>query len=203
MSTFEFHVARAARERYRFDEALFGLSGNVVFADYAAARRFAALMNEQRDLATDPGAAVRAGDINAMGLVDEILHFVVGMYRRERNPRALSGALEALRAAAGSSVARPDAPRLRGRVPERCRLPRRAIGARTGWTMRRTARRTARSRSKSCSWSGSRTATRRLRRTASFSMTATSRTAAPTSRSSVGSRRTSGRSRLSARTTTT
>ena len=96
MSTFEFHVARAARERYAFDDALFGLTGNVVFADFAAARRFAQLMNEQRDLTADPGAAVRAGDLNAMGPVDEIMHFVVAMYRRERNPDAMAGALQAL-----------------------------------------------------------------------------------------------------------
>ena len=48
MSTFEFHVSRAARQRYGFDEALFGLSGNVVFADFAAARRFAQKMNDAR-----------------------------------------------------------------------------------------------------------------------------------------------------------
>jgi glycosidase len=92
----EFHVSRAARDRYRFDEALFSLSGNVVLADYAAARRFAQRMNEQRDLVTDPGTAVRAGDINAMGLVDEILHLVVELYRRETNPEVMSQALAAL-----------------------------------------------------------------------------------------------------------
>ncbi|MEX2547069.1 MAG: alpha-amylase family glycosyl hydrolase [Chloroflexota bacterium] len=94
--TREFHVSRAARDRYRFDEALFGLNGNVVFADYAAARRFAQKMNEQRDLSADPGAAVRAGDISAMGLVDEILHYVVELYRQERNPDAMADALAAL-----------------------------------------------------------------------------------------------------------
>src|SRR6476469_4189244 len=73
----EFHVSRAARDRYQFDEALFGMSGNVVFANFAAARRFAQKMNELRDLEADPGTAVRAGDISAMGLVDEILHYVV------------------------------------------------------------------------------------------------------------------------------
>jgi len=96
MTVFEFHVARAARQRYEFDETLFGLTGNVVFADFAAARRFAQQMNAQRDLAHDPGAAIRAGNLNAMGLVDEILHFVVGMYRAQRNPQAMSGALAAL-----------------------------------------------------------------------------------------------------------
>jgi glycosidase len=94
--TFEFHVSRDARQRYDFEEALFRLSGNVVFADYAAARRFAQAMNAQRDLAADPARAVRAGDINAMGLVDEVLHYVVEMYRRQRNPAAMAGALNAL-----------------------------------------------------------------------------------------------------------
>ncbi len=102
--TFEFHVSRAARERYRFDEALFSTSGNVVFVDYAAARRFAQLMNEQRDLVADPSAAVRAGDINAMGLVDEVLHFVVELYRRERKPDAMAAALDDLRRRLGEAV---------------------------------------------------------------------------------------------------
>ena len=94
--SFEFHVSRDARRRYDFDEALFRLSGNVVFADYAAARRFAHAMNAQRDLAAEPASAVRAGDINAMGLVDEVLHYVVELYRRQRNPAAMAGALTAL-----------------------------------------------------------------------------------------------------------
>jgi hypothetical protein len=93
---YEFHVSRQARERYGFEERLFGLTGNVIFADYAASRRFAARMNEVRGVATDPGAAVRAGDLNAMGLIDEILHHVVELYREQVEPRAIAGALEAL-----------------------------------------------------------------------------------------------------------
>ena len=101
---FEFHVSRDARQRYEFDEALFGLSGNVVFADYAAARRFAQAMNAQRDLAADPARTVRAGDINAMGLVDEILHYVVELYRRQRNPAAMAQALAALDQSLGTDA---------------------------------------------------------------------------------------------------
>jgi glycosidase len=102
--SFEFHVSRDARQRYEFDEALFGLSGNVVFADFAAARRFAQAMNAQRDLAADPARTVRAGDINAMGLVDEILHYVVELYRQQRNPAAMAGALAALEQALGTAA---------------------------------------------------------------------------------------------------
>jgi glycosidase len=92
----EFHVSRAARDRYGFDEALFSVRGNVLLPDYAAARRFAQQMNARRDLVKDPASAVRAGDINAMGLVDEVLHMVVDLYRRDRNPEAMSAALAAL-----------------------------------------------------------------------------------------------------------
>jgi prepilin-type processing-associated H-X9-DG protein len=92
----EFHISRASRLRYRFDEALFSSRGNVLFADFHAVRRFAHRLNEQRDLAAFPETAVRAGPLNAMGLIDEILHEVARLYRRQIDPRALDRALEFL-----------------------------------------------------------------------------------------------------------
>ena len=46
---FEFHVSRSARDRYKFDDSLFSLSGNVVFADLQASREFAHRINEARE----------------------------------------------------------------------------------------------------------------------------------------------------------
>ncbi len=89
----EFHVARQARETYKFDETLFALSGNVIFANFHAARVFAQKMNDKRDLINFPERAVRAGQINAMGLIDEILHAVVREYCEQRKPTALAEAL--------------------------------------------------------------------------------------------------------------
>lgn len=89
----EFHISRRARERYQFDESLFAFNGNVILADFQAARRFAQKMNLQRDLARHPEKVVRAGEINAMGLIDEILHLVAALYRRQKNPRLLRQAL--------------------------------------------------------------------------------------------------------------
>jgi glycosidase len=94
--TVEFHVSRAARERYAFEERLFSLRGRAIFPDFAASRRFAQQINAKRDIEADPGSAVRAGDINAMGLIDEILHFVIELYREERNPQVMRAALQAL-----------------------------------------------------------------------------------------------------------
>ncbi len=89
---YEFHVSRPARDRYQFDEPLFGLVGNVVFANFYAARRFAEQMNRARDLINFPEQVVRAGQINAMGLIDEILHLVVQVYRQKVKPDVLQEA---------------------------------------------------------------------------------------------------------------
>jgi hypothetical protein len=74
INEFEFHVSRIAREKYNFDEQLFALNGNVVLADFAAARRFAESMTKVR------GQVIPASDINAMGLIDEINHILVRQY---------------------------------------------------------------------------------------------------------------------------
>jgi hypothetical protein len=90
----EFHVSRQARDRYQFDDMLYSVTGNVIFRSVHAARLFAQKMNERRDLLQFPEQAVRAGQINAMGLVDEILHIVVALYREQRNPQAMAAALD-------------------------------------------------------------------------------------------------------------
>ncbi|HEY3311049.1 MAG TPA: alpha-amylase family glycosyl hydrolase [Anaerolineales bacterium] len=83
---FEFHVSRKARDTYRFDASLFSSDGRVVVADFSAARRFAAQMSEVR------GVAVPASDINAMGLIDEIMHIVIRQYELQ-NPGVMSRAV--------------------------------------------------------------------------------------------------------------
>lgn len=107
----EFHVSRRARERYQFDESLFSLHGNVIFANFHAARLFAQKINQKRDLASSPEQTARAGHINTMGLIDEIMHFVVGLYRKQQNPQLMALALSWLeerlgKAAVDSTLAR-------------------------------------------------------------------------------------------------
>jgi glycosidase len=50
-------------------------------------------MNEKRDLVKFPEQAIQAGQMNAMGLIDEILHYIIGLYRDEKNPQAMKQAL--------------------------------------------------------------------------------------------------------------
>jgi glycosidase len=92
----EFHVSRAARERYGFEEGLFALRGRAVFADFAASRRFAQQINSGRQARGEAYATVRAGDVNALGMLHEILHHVIELYREERNPQVTAQALATL-----------------------------------------------------------------------------------------------------------
>jgi len=90
MPEYEFHISRKAREIYQFDEALFGLDGRLLLADFAAARRFSEQMTRLR------GRVVPASDINALGLIDEILHLLVRHYELQY-PGVMRQALEHVR----------------------------------------------------------------------------------------------------------
>mgnify|MGYP000380228512 CR=1 FL=1 len=79
MPTHHFHIRRALREKYQVDDALFSLRGNVVFANFYAARLLAQKINQARG-----AGAVQAGELNALGLIHEILHAVLQQYRQQR-----------------------------------------------------------------------------------------------------------------------
>ena len=100
----EFHVARKARDLYQFDDSLFSLSGNVIFPNFHAARVFSQTINEKRDLVNFPEQAVKAGQINAMGLIDEILHYIVGLYRDQKNLQIMKQAMDRLYEELGKST---------------------------------------------------------------------------------------------------
>ena len=90
----EFHISRKARERYQFAESLFSYSGNVVFANVSACREFAYRMNKVRDVENHPELAVHAGQLYAMGLIDEASHVLMARYREQFDPAVMTRALE-------------------------------------------------------------------------------------------------------------
>src|SRR5262245_22205135 len=100
----EFHVSRTARDRYQFDDTLFTLSGNVIFANFHAARVFAQRMNQKHDLINYPEQAVRASQINALGLIHEITHHMFKSYRDQHSPQLLHEALDWLSGRLGATT---------------------------------------------------------------------------------------------------
>lgn len=96
----EFHIARSFRDKFDLRDLLFSYTGNVIFGNVAASRRLAQQMNDAR-VATggptpqeDPKSVVHAGQLFAMGLIDELSHAVIEHYRKEQDPALLSDALK-------------------------------------------------------------------------------------------------------------
>jgi len=89
----EFHVSAGVRKKYGFGKGFFRSNGNVVFADFRAVREFAGKMNDRRAPGEKP---VRAGELNAMGLIDEFAHQVFRTYEESGNPGCLRRAVAAL-----------------------------------------------------------------------------------------------------------
>ena len=89
-------ISRRARQKYDFDADFFREDGQVLIADFSAARRFAAQLSAHR---ADP---VPASDINAMVLIDEVLRILIRQYEMQ-NPGLMARALGYLQASMSSS----------------------------------------------------------------------------------------------------
>jgi len=87
---FNFHITRKARDKYKFDDKLFSISGKVIFSDFKILHRFVNRYNEGR---TNP---LSAGDLNAMGLMDEVYHYMIEQYRIKQNPNLFKKVEKAL-----------------------------------------------------------------------------------------------------------
>jgi glycosidase len=100
----EFHISRQARERYQFEGTLFSYTGNVVFANMAACRSFAHRMNTVREVEKHPESAVHAGQLYAMGLIDEASHVLMARYREQFDPEVMTSALDWFSAQVGAEA---------------------------------------------------------------------------------------------------
>ncbi|MBE9537296.1 MAG: alpha-amylase [Proteobacteria bacterium] len=85
-ATYEFHVLRKSRDLYRFDESLFSIRGDIVFVNFHGAHLFVNRINTEKRLAGKTDQSVQASQIYAAGLIDEVIHFVIDQYRRQRAP---------------------------------------------------------------------------------------------------------------------
>src|SRR5579863_7275734 len=100
----EFHISRKVRERYGFTDSLFSYNGNVILANLPASREFAHRMNQVRDVQKNPDQAVHAGQLFAMGLIDEASHVLMARYREQFDPEVMTSALHFFSAQVGAEA---------------------------------------------------------------------------------------------------
>ena len=82
----EFHISRQVRDLCKFDQSLYSSCGNVILADMKSVHKFQTKLNELFVSRGEKEKQVSAGNLNAMGLIDEILHYVCMLFRRDKAP---------------------------------------------------------------------------------------------------------------------
>jgi len=88
--TYEFHIAKEIRKKYRVPEELFSSTGNILFANHSQVRVFVQRVNKTRG----DGEKITPGEVNAMGLLDEIFHFIFREYELNENPGVIGRAVK-------------------------------------------------------------------------------------------------------------
>ena len=100
----EFHISKKVRDLCNFDESLFSFNGNVIFTNFKAVRSFAQKINSTMNPVLESNKMIKAGQLNAMGLIDEIFHYVCKEFRKSENPKAFVELYETLEAKLGKEA---------------------------------------------------------------------------------------------------
>jgi hypothetical protein len=97
MIKFDFHVSRAAREKYKIEQSLFSITGKIILADYQQARILSEKINSKRREEGNADQFVTAGQINALGLLHEVFHLLMRKYEESDNPGVFGRAVDHLK----------------------------------------------------------------------------------------------------------
>ncbi|MDD3558775.1 MAG: alpha-amylase family glycosyl hydrolase [Melioribacteraceae bacterium] len=89
---YELHIAKEVRKKYNFEDEFFSITGRIIFANFAAVRKFVHLVNTHRS----DDQKLSPGEINSLGLLEEIYHFVLREYEQKQNPGVFKRALKTL-----------------------------------------------------------------------------------------------------------
>ncbi len=95
--TFEFHTSADARKKYKLEENLFSLTGDLIVGDFSQARKLADKINRIKKDDNRHHNLTTPGQINAMGLIHEIFHFLLGYYEENINPGVFTRTLKHLK----------------------------------------------------------------------------------------------------------
>ncbi|MEE9430369.1 MAG: alpha-amylase family glycosyl hydrolase [Melioribacteraceae bacterium] len=99
LPTYEFHIAKQIREKYQVDDSLFSQSGNVIFANFYQVRVLADKINKLRNVEHH----ISPGELNAVGLLDEIYHLVINKFLHQSMPVVFSDAINNLQTSIGKT----------------------------------------------------------------------------------------------------
>ncbi len=101
MIKFDFHVRKNIRKKYQLDNSLFSITGDLIIANFHQARILTNKINEQRKAERNTGQLVSAGQLNALGLIHEIFHYLIRIYETTENPGVMNRGVNHLKSVLG------------------------------------------------------------------------------------------------------
>ena len=99
----EFHVHASIRSALGLGSTFFRTTGNLIIPDFSAARNLAEKLRGLGQIAGQDTTKLSAGRLNAMGLIDEILHIVIRIYREKVMPDVIGRLSESARREIGDA----------------------------------------------------------------------------------------------------
>jgi glycosidase len=83
-----FHISRKARDYYQLEDEFLSIQGHTLFGSFQKAQEFAKKINQKRRAEADSPEKrpVLPAQLYAAGLLHEVYHYVISVYRKEKNP---------------------------------------------------------------------------------------------------------------------
>ncbi|MDR3610053.1 MAG: alpha-amylase family glycosyl hydrolase [Ignavibacteriaceae bacterium] len=98
MVKYDFHITGYARKKYRIDESLFSLEGKVIITSPYHARVLSDKINNVRKSEGNADMQVTPGQVNGLGLLHEIFHYMLHYYEEKENPGVFTRHINYLKA---------------------------------------------------------------------------------------------------------
>ncbi|RKY97819.1 MAG: alpha-amylase, partial [Ignavibacteriae bacterium] len=99
MINHDFHISKSTRIKYKFDDSFYSLNGNLIIANSQAARYISDKINEVRKNEGAYDQLTTAGEINALGILHEIYHYLINHYAQNENPGVIKRNIDFLKSA--------------------------------------------------------------------------------------------------------
>ncbi len=97
MITYYFHVTKDSRIKYKIEENLFSVKGNLIISDFRTARLLSEQINIVRRNEGKFDLQVTAGQINALGLLHEVFHLLIRKYEETNNKSVFNKGIDYLK----------------------------------------------------------------------------------------------------------
>jgi glycosidase len=97
MVKYDFHITGLSRQKYQIDDSLFSIEGKVIISTPYQARLLSDKINNVRISEGKNDQQVTPGQVNGLGLLHEIFHFMLRYYEENENPGVYSRHMDYLK----------------------------------------------------------------------------------------------------------